>query len=284
MYAVTGASGQLGRLVVENLITRIEPSRIVALVRDPAKLSDLADRGVVVRAFDYNAPETLTPALEGVERLLLISSSEVGQRELQHRAVINAAKAAGVGFIAYTSILYADSSPLGLAVEHRATEAAIKESGLPYAFLRNGWYTENYTMGAAMAIEHGSVLGSSGEGRISTAPRADYAAAAAAVLADAAEPNRTYELAGDEGFTLTEYAAALADMSGKPVAYVNMSEDEYRGALEGIGLPGPLADLLANSSAKAAGGALFNEGHALSTLIGHPTTPMIETVKQAVAG
>lgn len=280
MYAVTGASGQLGRLVVEDLIARVDPGQVVALVRDPAKLADLADRGVQVRAFDYNAPETLPSALAGIDRLLLISSNDVGQRERQHRTVVDAAKAAGVGLIAYTSILHADDSPLGLAAEHRATEAAIRESGLPYALLRNGWYTENYTMGAAMAVEHGSVIGSTGSGRIATATRADYAAGAAAALISG--ESRIYELAGDNAFTLADFAATLAQVSGKPVAYVDMPEGDYRAALESVGLPAPLAHMLADSSAKAAGDALFDDGHALSTLIGRPTTPLIDTVKAAI--
>jgi NAD(P)H dehydrogenase (quinone) len=277
MHAVTGASGQLGRLVIEALLAKIVPSEIVALVRDPAKVADLADRGVLVRAFDYNAPEALVTALAGVERLLLISSNDLGKREQQHRAIIDAAKQAGVSFIAYTSILHADTSPIGLAVEHRATEAAIAESGLPYAFLRNGWYTENYAMSAPMSVKHG-------DGRISTAARADYADGAAVVLVDKSVTNKTFELAGDEGFTLTQYAAALAEVSGTPVAYINMPEDDYRRALEGVGMPAPVASMLADSSAKAAGNTLFDDGHALSKLIGRPTTPMIHTVKKALAG
>jgi NAD(P)H dehydrogenase (quinone) len=279
MYAVTGASGQLGRLVIEDLLTRTEPARIVALVRDPVKLADLAGRGVVVRRFDYNDQACLAPALAGVDRLLLISSSEVGRREAQHRAVIDAAKGSGVTFIAYTSILRADSSPLGLAVEHRATEAAIRESSLSYAFLRNGWYTENYTMSAAAAIEHGAVLGSTGEGLISAAARADYAEAAAKVLIAETDTDRIYELAGDTGFTLTEYAAALARASGKPVRYVHLTEADYRLALEDIGLPAPFAAMLAESSATAAKGALFEDGRALSQLIERATTPLVTTLK-----
>jgi len=279
MYAVTGASGQLGRLVVEGLITRVAPGSVVALVRDPAKLTDLAARGVIVRAFDYNAPGTLSPALAGVGRLLLVSSNELGRREAQHRAVINAAKTAGVGFIAYTSILHADSSPLDLATEHRATEAAIRESGLAYALLRNGWYTENYTLSAATEIAHGAVIGSTGDGCISSATRADYAAGAAAVLAGKIATSAIYELAGDDAFTLADYAAALAQVSGKSVAYVDMPEQAYRDALAEIGLPAPLATMLANSSANAASGALFDAGGTLGALIGRQTTPMIETVK-----
>lgn len=283
MYAVTGASGQLGRLVIEDLLGRVAPGQIMALVRDPARVADFAERGVIVRAFDYADPASLAPALEGVERLLLISSSEVGQREAQHRAVIDAAKAAGVAAIAYTSILRADTNPFGLAVEHRATEAAIRASGLRYALLRNGWYTENYTMNAKPAVEHGAVIGATGEGRISAAARADYAAAAAAVLVNVDIVDQVFELAGDESFTLADYATALSAESGKPVAYVHMSEQVFRETLEGMGLPGPLAAMLADSSAKAADGHLFDDSHMLSGLIGRLTTPLADVVAKALA-
>lgn len=284
MIAVTGASGQLGRLVIAGLLERVAPETIVALVRDPAKLADLAAQGVVVRAFDYNHAETLASALVGVERLLLISSSEIGQRVAQHQAVIAAAKTAGVGFIAYTSLLHADTNPLNLAVEHRATELALAESGVPHALLRNGWYTENYAQSAPMAVAHGAVLGSAGTGRISGAARADYAAAAVAVLtADAAKP-AIYELAGDEAFTLADLAAALSDLSGKPVAYQDLPEADYRAALEGVGLPAAIAAMLAESDTKAANGALFDDSHALSEVIGRPTTPWRTTLESALNG
>ncbi|CAA0109155.1 Quinone oxidoreductase 2 [Starkeya nomas] len=282
MYAVTGASGQLGRLVIDALIQKVAPGAVVALVRDPAKAADAAGKGAQVRRFDYSRPDTLAPALAGVERLLLISSSEVGQRAAQHQAVIDAAKAAGVKFIAYTSILHADTNPLDLAVEHRATEEALKASGIPHAVLRNGWYTENFTAGAAPAIAHGVLLGSAGSGRTSAAARADYAAAAVAVLAGTSVATQVYELAGDEAFTQDELAAALAEFSGKPVVYRDLPEAEYGAALEQAGLPGPFAHILADSSAKTAGGALFDDSHVLSRLIGRPTTPWRQTVKEAV--
>lgn len=284
MYAVTGASGQLGRLILDALLATVEPGKVVALARDPAKLADLVARGVIVRAFDYAKPETLTPALDGVERLLLISSNEVGERETQHRAVIDAAKTAGVGFLGYTSILHADANPLDLAVEHRATEAAIKASGLTYVLLRNGWYTENYTGSAAAEVEHGAVIGSAGRGRISAATRTDYAAAAAVVLTGDIAESRIYELAGDESFTLFDYAAALAEVSGKDVKYVDMSEAEFRAALEGIGVPAPWPAILSETSAKSADGALFDDSRALSTLIGRPTMLLKDSVKVALAG
>jgi len=276
MYAVTGASGQLGRLVIDALLRTVAPSEVVAL--------DLAARGVVVRAFDYDAPATLVPALAGVDRLLLISSSEVGSREAQHGAVIAAARTAGVGYIAYTSILHADANPMNLAIEHRATEAAIAASGLPHAFLRNGWYTENYVMSVAPAIEHGALIGSAGDGRVSSASREDYADAAAAVLVDGSVETRIFELAGDDAYTLTDFAAAIGDIAGRPVIYKDLPQDDYRGVLEGAGLPAPIADMLAESDAKAAQGSLFDDGRALSTLIGRPTTPWRTTLAAAMKG
>lgn len=282
MYAITGASGQLGRLVIEALRERVAPSEIVALVRDPAKLSEHAASGIEVRAFDYDRPETLLPALKGVERLLLVSSSEVGRRAPQHRAVIDAAKAAGIRQVVYTSILRAAESPMDLAIEHRDTEEAIRASGIAHTILRNGWYTENYVASAAPAIEHGALLGSAKDGRISGASRADYATAAARVLTDGALGDRVIELAGDEAFTLAEFAAEIAEIAGKPVVYRNLPEAEYRQALEGAGLPGPIAAMLAESDAKAAAGSLFDDGRALSGLIGRPTTPWRETLRAAL--
>jgi NAD(P)H dehydrogenase (quinone) len=282
MYAVTGASGQLGRLVVESLLGKVAPDQIVALVRDPASVADFAAKGVVVRAFDYDAPETLVPALAGVSRLLLISGNAVGSRVPQHRAVIDAAKAAGVGFLAYTSLLRAQTSTMLLAAEHKATEDLLAASGVPTALLRNGWYSENYLMSAGPAIEHGVLLGSAGDGVVSAAARADYAEAAAVVLSRGEAG--TYELAGEPGFTHAELAAALAELSGKPVAYQDVPEADYAKALEGAGLPGPFAAILADSDARAGEGALFDDSGALAKLIGRATTPWLETIAAGVKG
>lgn len=282
MFAVSGASGQLGRLVVNALLNRVAPGEIVALVRAPESVRDLAARGVQVRPFDYDAPETLTPALAGVSRLLLISGNAVGSRVSQHGAVIDAAKAAGVTLLAYTSILDAEHSPMLLAAEHKATERLLAESGLTTALLRNGWYTENYLMGGGAALEHGVLLGSSGDGVISAAARADYADAAAVVLVRGL--TGTFELAGDTGFTQTELAAALAEISGKPVVYRNLPQADYAAALEQLGLPGPLAAILADSDARAGEGALFDSSATLSQLIGRPTTPWRETIAAGLAG
>ncbi|MDK2767395.1 MAG: SDR family oxidoreductase [Sphingomonas sp.] len=282
MFAVTGASGQLGRLVVDALLSKVPPDQIVALVRAPDSMSDLAAKGVHVRSFDYDAPETLVPALAGVSRLLLISGNAIGSRVPQHRAVIDAAKAAGVALVAYTSILNADRSPMLLAAEHKATEEMLAASGIDHALLRNGWYTENYLMGAGAAIAHGVLLGSSGDGAISAAARGDYAEAAATVLVRGL--TGTFELAGDDSFTQSELADALAAISGKSVVYQNLPQAEYAAALEQVGLPGPYAAILADSDARAAEGALFDASRTLSQLIGRPTTPWRETIATALAG
>ncbi len=283
MYAITGASGQLGRLVIDNLLKTVSAREIVAAVRTPDKASDLAATGVQVREADYARPETLAIALHGVEKLLLISSSEVGRRVAQHRAVVEAAKAAGVQLIAYTSVLHADTSALGLAEEHRQTEALIRGAGTPFVMLRNGWYTENYMAGLPAALAHQALLGAAGNGRIASAARADYAAAAATALTSGDDlDGRTFELAGDDAYSLAELAAEITRQSGRPVGYKNLPESEYRTALVGAGLPAGLAALVADSDAQAAHGALFDEGRQLSALIGRPTTPMAASVGEAL--
>ncbi len=282
---VTGATGQLGRLVIAALLKTVSASRIVAGVRDPESeaAKGLAAQGVEVRVADYAKPETLSAAFSGIDRLLLISSNELGQRFAQHRQVIEAAKAAGVGLLAYTSVLHADSSPLGLAEEHRQTEAAIRASDIPFVILRNGWYTENYCASIPPALQYGVFLGSAGSGRISSASRKDYADAAAAVLTgEGAAAGQILELAGDMAYTLSQFVEEVARASGKPVAYNDLPEAEFKAALVGAGLPEPIAGLLADSDAGAAQGALFDDGHGLSRLIGRPTTTMADTVADAI--
>ena len=277
---VTGATGQLGRLVVEKLKQKVAADSIVALVRNPEKAADL---GVEARAFDYTQPEILVASLKGIDKLLLISGNEIGQRLPQHKAVIEAAKQAGVKQITYTSILHADSSPLGLAGEHLATEVAIKESGLNYTILRNGWYTENYTGSAKGAVGAGAFIGNAGDGKIASAARVDYAEAAAVVLAGEGHENKTYELAGDEAYTLTELAAEISRQTGKTVPYNNLTEAEYAGILKSFGLPDGLAEMLADSDTGASKGGLFDDSHVLSKLIGRSTTPLAEVVAKAIA-
>ncbi|MDP5239823.1 SDR family oxidoreductase [Uliginosibacterium sp. 31-16] len=283
MIVITGASGQLGRLVIEALLKKIPASEIVATVRKPESVADFAARGVQVRIADYDRPETLASAFAGAAKLLLISASEVGRRLPQHRAVIEAAKAAGVGLVAYTSILHADTSPLPLAAEHKATEALLAESGLPHVLLRNGWYTENYLASVPVALQHGAVFGSAGEGRISSASRADYAEAAAAVLLTSDQAGKVYELAGDGSYTLAELAAEIGRQAGKSVVYTDLPEADYTGALIAAGLPDWLAGLLASSDVGASKGGLFDTSRSLSQLIGRPTTPLVESLRHALA-
>lgn len=282
---ITGAAGQLGRLVIDALRRRALTAKLVGLVRDAAKAQDLAARVVELRVADYNDPLALASALVGVDKLLLISSSEVGQRTAQHRNVIEAAVAAGVKLIAYTSLLHADTSPMALALEHRETEALIRASGLPFTLLRNGWYSENYAMGVAAALAHGVVLGAAADGKLSLAARRDYAEAAAVVMSDdaARHAGKVYELAGDQAYTLADFAAEITRQSGKPVRYQDLPEADYKATLIGVGLPEGFAALLAESDAKAAKGSLFEPGQALSQLIGRPTTPLSETVAAALA-
>jgi NAD(P)H dehydrogenase (quinone) len=281
MILVTGASGQLGRLVIDNLLNTTPANQIVAAVRNPEKVVDLAEKGIQVRQADYSDLDSLVAAMQGVEKVLLVSSSEVGQRTAQHSNVINAAKQASVALIAYTSILNADKSPLILAKEHVETENLLAESGVPYVLLRNGWYSENYTMGVAGALEHG-VVGCAEDGKLSTAARADYAAAAAAVLVKDGQAGKVYELAGDNAFTLSEYAAAISKVSGKTVAYQNVPETEFTKILVSVGLPEGFAAVLADSEAGAAKGGLFSDSKDLSTLIGRPTTSIEDSIKAAL--
>jgi NAD(P)H dehydrogenase (quinone) len=284
MYAVTGATGQLGRLVIEALLKAIPAGQIVAAVRNPAKAGDLAERGVIVREADYSRPDTLAPALAGVQKLLLISSTEVSGRLPRHRAVIDAAGRAGVSLLAYTSMLHADTSPAKLAIEHRQTEELITAAGLPAVILRNGWYTENHLMALPAALEHGAFAGAAKDGRFSSAARQDYAEAAAAVLTSDDQAGKTYELAADNAFTLAEFAAAVSRQSGKTIVYKDLSETAYRDMLTGAGLPADLAALLADADAAASRGALFDDGGALRRLIGRETTPMESLVAAALRG
>ncbi|AYH08010.1 SDR family oxidoreductase [Pectobacterium parmentieri] len=279
MIAITGASGQLGRLVIAQLLEKIPASDIVALVRDVNKVADLSALGVQVKAADYNQPEALVSALQGVDNVLLISSSEVGQRVAQHRNVIEAAAKAGVKLLAYTSLLHADKSPLALAEEHRQTEALLKDSGLPHVLLRNGWYTENYAASIPVALEHGVFIGSAGEGKITSATREDFAAAAVAVLTQEGQAGKVYELAGDEPYTLAELAAEISKQSGKSIGYQNLSEAEFTAALVSAGLPDVFAQIIADSDVGASKGGLFDGAKQLSQLIGRSTTPLSAVVK-----
>jgi NAD(P)H dehydrogenase (quinone) len=282
-YAVTGATGKLGRLVLDELLEKADPAHVVALARDPTALQAYDQLGVQVRKADYEDAASLKAALQGVDRVLLISGNAVGQRERQHGNVIEAAKEAGVSYFAYTSVLNAQGSKLALAGEHVLTEKLLEKSGLNYDVLRMPWYSENYTGALAPSIEHGAIYGATGEGRLSTATRADLAGGAVGALLNS-PGGKTYEFAGDESWTMEEFAAEVSRQAGKPVKYVNQPESDYAKTLEGAGLPPPVASLLASTSYLAGFGELYSDSKDLSTLSGRPTTPIRETIAQALEG
>ncbi|WP_228553555.1 SDR family oxidoreductase [Pseudoalteromonas sp. PPB1] len=278
MIAVTGANGQLGRLVIAALLKRVPASQIVALVRDPGQAEALSRLGVTLRTADYDQPQTLTNALKGVSKLLLISGNMIGKRVRQHSAVIHAAKQAGVALLAYTSILHADKSPMQLSDEHRDTEQLIKASDVPYVLLRNGWYNENYSAGIAGSIAAGAIVGAMHEGRIASAARGDYAEAAAVVLTEPDHAGKTYELAGDQSFNLQALADLATELSGKTVLTNYVSEQHYADFLTQLGLPAGFAVLLADAEAQANAGWLYENSGTLGRLIGRPTTTMLESL------
>lgn len=277
---ITGATGHLGRLVVKQLKEKVAADHIVALVRNTQKAAEL---GVESRIFDYDKPETLSGSLQGIDHLLLISGNEIGQRKTQHENVILAAQEEGVKWIVYTSLLHADTSSLSLAEEHLLTEKALQSSGIPYTILRNGWYTENYTASVPAAITHGVLIGSAGEGQISSAARADYAEAAAVVLTSSNEQGKVYELVGDEAYTLADLAAEISKQTGKTIPYQNLSEAEYTAALIGAGLPEGLAAAFASFDVGASKGDLYDNNKQLSSLIGRPSTTLAAAVREALA-
>ncbi|MFE2500780.1 NmrA family NAD(P)-binding protein [Streptomyces rubiginosohelvolus] len=279
---VTGATGALGRLVVDALLATVPAAEVVAVVRDKEKAAALAARGVELRIADYSAPETLAGAFRSGDRVLLISGSEVGRRVAQHAAVIDAAKAAGVAQLAYTGILGGPDADFALADEHKATEQLILDSGLPYTFLRNGWYTENYTANLAPVLEHRAVVANAGEGRIASATRADYAAAAAAVLIGDGHLNTAYELSGDTAWSLAEYAAVISGLTGEAIAYNNVPAATHQEILVGAGLPEGFAAILVDVDEAIGRGRLAGTSGDLARLIGRPTTPLAETVRAAL--
>ncbi len=277
---ITGATGQLGRLVVQKLKEKTAAENLVALVRSPEKAGDL---GIEARPFDYNNPAALAAELKGIDQLLLISANAIGQRKTQHENIIRAAKEAGVKSIVYTSLLHADTSTLSLAGEHLETEHILKASGIPYTILRNGWYHENYTASIPGALQAGTLFGAAGAGKISSASRADFAEAAAVVLTTAGHEGKTYELAGDDAYTLTDLAAEISRQTGKTIPYQDLSEADYAAALKSAGLPGGMAHAFASFDKGASRNDLFDDSRQLSGLTGHPTTPLSDAVKQVLA-
>ncbi len=282
MIVVTGATGQLGRLVVDGLLEKTSPDQVVAAVRDPRKADDLAARGVQVREADYDRPETLAAAFAGAEKVLLISSSTPGQRLAQHQAVIDAAREAGVRHLGYTSVLYADTTKIFVAPDHKATERLIQEAGIPFTVLRNGWYTENYAATVQQALSTGSFAGSAGDGPLGAVPRLDFAQAAVAVLTGDGHAGKTYELAGDNAWSYADFAAAITEASGTPVTYQDVPAEEHRKLLVAAGLPDPVADMLIDADRGIREGELTTTSGDLSTLIGRPTTSLTDAVAALV--
>lgn len=278
---VTGATGHLGRHVVEQLLEKVPADRITAVVRDKEKAAGLAARGVRLAVADYNAPDTFDGLFSAGDRVLLISGNEFDKgRVRQHEVVIDAARAAGVALLAYTSA--PGSLRAALADDHRATEEVLLASGLPYSLLRNGWYHENYTENLAPVLEHGAVVQAAGDGRISSASRADYAAAAVAVLTGEGHENTTYELGGDVAWGFAEYAAELSRQTGREIVYNPVSVEALTGILTGAGLPAPLAAILAGVDASIEKGELAVSSGDLSRLTGRPTTPLADAVAAAL--
>ncbi|WP_109035784.1 SDR family oxidoreductase [Streptomyces rubrogriseus] len=278
---VTGATGHLGRHVVRQLLAKVPADQVTAVVRNRDKAADLADLGVRLAVADYNSPETFDAVFAAGDRVLLISGNEFDKgRVRQHTVVIEAAKKAGVALLAYTSA--PSSLKAALADDHRATEEVLVGSGVPYTLLRNGWYHENYTEQLAPVLEHGAVVQAAGEGRISSASRADYAAAAVAVLTGEGHENTSYELGGDEAWSFAEYAAELSRQTGREITYKPVSVEDYTAILTGAGVPGPLADVFAGVDAAIAKGELVVSTGDLSRLAGRPTTPLAEAVAVAL--
>lgn len=282
MILVTGATGKLGRLVVESLARRVPAAQVIAGARSPHKAQALAPRGVEVRKVDYNQPGTLDAALRGVDRALLISGTEPNRLE-QHRAVIEAARRAGVRLLAYTSGNRADTSKMLVMPDHRATEKTLRESGLPFVILRNCWYTENYTDNVGPLLEYGAMQGAAGVGKVSVAPRADYAEAAAVVLTTEGHEGKVYELGGDRAHTLAEIAAEIARVSGRILVYRDLPEAEYAAVLQKAGVPEGFARVLADADSGIKRGDLLVESGDLRRLIGRPTTPLAAAIERALA-
>ncbi|MGW3119234.1 SDR family oxidoreductase [Streptomyces sp. NPDC001107] len=280
---VTGSTGHLGRHVVEQLLEKVPAEQITAVVRDEAKGADYAARGVKLAVADYNAPETFDSLFSAGDKVLLISGNEFDKGRVgQHKVVIEAAKAAGVALLAYTS--GPGSLTAALVDDHRGTEEALLASGVPFTLLRNGWYHENYTENLAPVLEHNAVVAAAGEGRVSSASRADYAAAAVAVLTGEGHENKTYELGGDEAWSFAEYAAELSKQTGKEITYSPVSVEAYTGILTGAGLPGPLAAVFAGVDASIEKGELVVSSGDLSRLAGRPTTPLADAIAVALKG
>jgi len=282
MIAVTGANGKLGQLVIRELLRVIPSYQIVAAVRSPEKAEDLRALGVQLREADYDRPETLEVAFRGVDKLLLISAVQPGERFRQHKAVIDMAKRSGVKLIAYTSMLRTDTSRMILANEHKATEEYLQNSGLEFVLLRNGWYLENHTETLSSAIEHGVIIGSAGQGRFASASRADLAAAASTVLTQPGHVNKIYELAGDHSYSMYEFAEEVSKQVGRSIAYNNLTPAEYEAQLLSFGVPKMIVDVIIDADVRSSTGELDSSSRDLSKLLGKNTMALSDVIKVAL--
>ncbi|GAB3263814.1 SDR family oxidoreductase [Kineosporia babensis] len=279
---VTAATGQLGRLVLPALLKHgIAAQQIVAGGRNLAPLKPFADQGIQLKVIDYNRPQTLTQAFEDAERVLFISGTEIGRRIQQHQNVVDAAKAAGVSLIAYTSVARCDTTTVRLASEDLVTENALKASGLPTVLLRHGWYAENYTDQIPAALESGAIIGAAGSGRVSAATRADLAEADVVALLNG-KGGEIYEMGGDQAFTLAELAAEVSRQTGRTVGYQDLPTEEYQKVLSSIGIPPPMDDLLADADRGVKEGELLVRSGDLSHLLGRPTTSLADIIRRAL--
>jgi NAD(P)H dehydrogenase (quinone) len=279
---VTGATGHFGSLVAESLLARGLANQLAVSVRSPAKAQALKQRGVEVRHGDFDDLASLVSAFRGVERILIVSTDGDNETRIrQHKTAVQAAQQAGVKYIAYTSIANAPHNTLGLAEVHRATEEAITATGIPHAFLRNNWYLENELGFVQAALAGAPIRTSAGQGRVGWALRADYAQAAAAVLAGSQRSSQIYELSGPLA-TYDDFAAALGQVLGHPVAVDHVSDASYGEGLAGSGLPAFLVPLFVGFASQIRANALAVESNDLATLLGRPATPLVAALQQLV--
>ena len=279
MYFLTGATGKLGRIVLDLLLQDVPANKVRVMARQPDSLAPYARRGVEVVKADFDQPDSLKVALKGVHVALLISGSAVGKRIQQHQAFLEAASRNAVARLVYTSLLRADASKMALAEEHWQTEEAIRRTGIPATILRNGWYFENYTDRLDAIRAQGGIVGCAKDGRVNAASRRDYAEAAAHVLLGKGGVGGTHELAGDKGFTLTELAEEIGRQTKQPCRYTDVDANKLGATLRAADIAPPFADFLVDCDLGIARGDLADETGELHKLIGRATT----TLQQAVA-
>ncbi|WP_406028605.1 SDR family oxidoreductase [Nocardioides sp. NBC_00850] len=273
--AITGASGQLGRLVADQLLTTVDPAEVVLLTRDPAKLADYAERGADVRAADFSKPDELAEAFAGVERVLLISTDAVGARVEGHLAAIDAAVKAGVRHMAYTSVSGPTAdNPAGVVADHAATEDALRESGLAWTMLRNNLYADMQVDSVAQAAATGQLVTNTGDGGAAYVTRADCAAVAAGVLTGEGHEGKAYDVTGPHAYTAADLAELATEKAGKPVEVVQVDDDAYTAGLVSAGLPDFIAPLLTSFGTATRLGKLATVTDVVEQVGGRKPTPL----------